>query len=141
MVTLDVGSYIFQNGDVNVNLWKVPAKKPGADFVRCDLNCGLPFVDGCFRNVFCYHVLEHILNPYFLLDELLGFSSFYVEIRGPWRFSGYAKNRGHLHFFNGSWFKKVLEKKNVKFLSSYLNLDTRHSIWSFPLEVVVRIYK
>lgn len=71
MKVLDVGSYIFQNGDVNVDLWKVPVKKPEADFVQCDLNYGLPFVDGCFQNVFCYHVLEHILDPYFLLDELL----------------------------------------------------------------------
>lgn len=78
--SLDAGSNIGQRGTVNVDAIRVPIRKPNSDFVLCDLNYGLPFTDRSFENVFCSHVLEHIVTPYFLLDELLRVSAFYVEI-------------------------------------------------------------
>ena len=45
------------------------AKSSGAEVIRCDIDDGLPFKDGCFDVVLCFDVIEHLFDPDHLLTE------------------------------------------------------------------------
>jgi ubiquinone/menaquinone biosynthesis C-methylase UbiE len=142
---LDVGCGQRQLGDVNVDIQKPATVKPNCEFILVDLNYGLPFNNDCFETVYCHHVIEHVKNPYFLLDELIRVTNWHVEVRCPWRFSGYAKGkkkRGHIHTFNKTWFMKLLnQRRDVSFFDVFVTLDVQREIFVKPLEIVVRIWK
>jgi len=65
----------------------------GVDVV-CDLQ-HLPFRSKVFRDVFCFHTLEHIDNPSKGLSELVRVGSRLLELEVPHRFGSMAGNRGH----------------------------------------------
>jgi ubiquinone/menaquinone biosynthesis C-methylase UbiE len=80
------------------------------NFVRCDGQF-LPFRDGVFDVVRCFHVIEHVLNPFLLLRELVRVSCYKVWLRCPHRFGDKfriqvlrKKCDSHLHFLNKRWF-------------------------------------
>ena len=63
---LDVGA-----GEVRQFGWDTLDSDPSLepDFLH-DVEDGLPFEDGSYANVVCLHVLEHVSDDMFLLDEL-----------------------------------------------------------------------
>lgn len=64
--TLDVGCGENPRGNVNCDqLYLAPAE----NFVKLDLNKPLPFKDKSFNQVIACHVLEHLENPLFSLEE------------------------------------------------------------------------
>ncbi|MGQ9624785.1 MAG: class I SAM-dependent methyltransferase [Candidatus Bathycorpusculaceae bacterium] len=73
---LDVGCGAQPTGSVNVDLmvddddlrWD-NNPKGYENFVKADINY-LPFPDDCFDEVYCSHVLEHLVNPEKAIEEL-----------------------------------------------------------------------
>jgi len=63
---LDVGA-----GNVDQFGWDTLDSDPDVspDYLY-DIEDGLPFEDGAYTNVVCLHVLEHVADDSFLLDEL-----------------------------------------------------------------------
>jgi SAM-dependent methyltransferase len=45
------------------------ARGKGFTVARADVQCGLPFKDHSFTSIDCQHVIEHVVNPLFLLQE------------------------------------------------------------------------
>lgn len=76
-------------GCLNIDVLKVPSVD-----VICDVQ-NLPFKNRAFRDVFCFHVLEHTDNPAKGLSELIRVASRLVEVEVPHRFGSMARNRGH----------------------------------------------
>jgi len=79
----------------------------------------LPFRDKIFKKVFCYHAIEHVSNPYRVLQELLRVSNDRVEIRCPHRFSKHAKMPYHRHYFTRTWFARALKDHRYKITVTY----------------------
>jgi len=63
---LDVGA-----GEINQFGWDTLDSDPSVspDYLH-DVEEGLPFEDGSYANVVCLHLLEHVSDESFLLDEL-----------------------------------------------------------------------
>lgn len=95
---LDVGCGHQPKGDVNVDLHPEPTAHRAADqrvendvkldvrsipgFVKADAH-KLPFQDGSFDSVRSNHMLEHVLFPDLVLEEMLRVSDRWTEIRLP----------------------------------------------------------
>lgn len=144
---LDVGYGDKPRGNVNCDLFikktvhrtsSINPKKID-NFVLCDSQY-LPFKLNCFKEIICSHVIEHIKDPYKLLDELMRTckhnGTVYLSL--PHRFSYGAKNKGHIHFFTRRWFEK-----NLKY-----PFDIKITTWTplkfllfFPNEIKIKIYK
>lgn len=136
-LSLDVGC-----GNRDIATVKVDVAKQlvnHENFILADAQF-LPFKNHVFTKVNCYHVIEHVANPYKLIDELVRVSRLIVEIRCPYRISGYAKNREHIHYFNKSWFKQLLDSKGLRH-DIYLTLDRNHELAWLPLEIHILIFK
>lgn len=133
--TLDVGCDNETERDVNLDVFK-PNPAP-RNFVLGDC-FHLPFKNNTFYKVTCFHVIEHISNPVALLKELIRVSKCEVEVRCPFRISGYAKNKQHIHYFNKSWFLKTLKNYPTRV---FLTLDTERELLWFPIELRVKIWK
>jgi len=89
--------------------------RPIPNFVVGDV-CHLPFKTACFKEVYCFHVLEHVENPLQALKELIRVTNGTVIIKVPHRFSPNAKkDPAHVSFFNVKWFEKALEHLRVNF--------------------------
>ena len=137
MTSLDVGC-----GNRSIAEFNLDLSKPSVNhenFILGDAQY-LPFKDNIFHKVYCYHVIEHVYDPYKLLEELIRVSRSIVEIRCPYRISGYAKNREHIHYFSKTWFKWILSSKGLNY-NIYLTLDRNHEIFWIPLEIHVHIWK
>lgn len=90
---------------------------PDVDVV-CDVQ-HLPFKSRAFRDVFCFHVLEHTENPSRGLAELVRVGSRLIELEVPHRFGSMARNhRGkdkndiglwHTCSFRTNWFHQCLK--------------------------------
>lgn len=137
-MNLDVGSSGELRGDVNVDLINLHLAHDKI-FVRADAQY-LPFAENVFKETTCYHVIEHVENPSFLLKELIRVTKNKVTVKCPYRFSLYAKSSQHKHYFNKRWFRKQLSKMSVIFHAA-VNLDRERDILKIPLEITVRIYK
>ena len=146
---LDVGCGSKNLGDVNCDLHIKDAghrfkgecitPKKIKNFVLCDCQY-LPFKSGFFKEVICSHVIEHVKNPYLLLDELMRVckDNGFVRLSLPHRFSKGAKNPGHINFFTLKWFEN-----NLKY-----PFTVNTSLWSpfrffvfFPHEINFKIFK
>ncbi len=119
-MTLDVGCGDNPQGTVNcdINVGKVLEggdQKQGIfiepkkikNFVKCDAH-HLPFRSDCFREVDCFHLIEHVEHPLKLLKELIRVSSDCVTIKCPHRFSRGAKLPFHVRYLNLFWFERTL---------------------------------
>lgn len=125
MLTLDVGCGDKPRGSVNLDCYlslnpeidqvkiRVIDIRLIPNFIQADAQY-LPFRDKIFYRVFCHHVIEHVDNPYLLLDELLRVSKKALEIRCPHRFSCDAKMPYHRNYFNRSWFARVFRNYKIE---------------------------
>ena len=122
---LDVGCGKYPRGDVNcdINTYENPQihdsshfvdVKKIPNFVQCDAQY-LPFRDKAFEETNCSHVIEHVVNPYRLLKELIRVTNGEITIRCPYRFVPFKKLKYHLYFFDVNWFKTSLSSLNVDF--------------------------
>ena len=139
MRTLDVGCGQMQRGDVNVDVHRV-IKKPNSDFILASSSY-LPFVSNAFEKVYCYHVLEHLNEPFKTLRELIRVSAYSVECTVPYGKHPYAHiDTDHKSFFDRGWFSKALAQfkcgSNIN-----LRLDNERSIFYLPIEIVIQIWK
>jgi len=148
---LDVGCGLKPHGHVNVDIYR--RKNPeinSSKIIDVDVHKipnfvsasgeKLPFQNESFNEVYCFHVIEHVKNPYRLLKELMRVckrnGTVYLSL--PHRFSYGAKYKGHIHFFTRRWFEQNL-KYPFKCSMSY---------WSpfkfflfFPNEIQLQIFK
>lgn len=143
MATLDVGCGDHPRGDVNVDryLCENPEVeqykirhvdvKAIPNFVRADAH-HLPFRDHAFSRVYCFDVIEHVLDPHRLMKELIRVCHGEVEIRAPHRFGRYAKMPFHRNYFNKTWF--------VRALRGYRAIVDTESFW-FPLGPLLTFFQ
>ncbi len=76
------------------------------DFVVCDVQF-LPFRAGVFEQVYSWHVIEHVENPFLMLKEMIRVSNHTVLIICPHRLGDCLckpRNPFHVGYFNKSWF-------------------------------------
>ena len=89
--TLNAGCGCDSWGDVRIDIQSFSdlfyKKKTSANLIASVEY--LPFIDGIFEESRCYHVLEHVPDPYKCLDELKRVTSKKIIIRFPYH-----------HFFN-----------------------------------------
>jgi len=86
----------------------------------------LPFKDGAFDVLTCFHMLKHVPGPQMALDELVSVSRKVVHVKVPWRFSWTAKcNPTHLHVFYSSWFKQYAKLKGLT-IAGKTQMDPEH---------------
>lgn len=125
MVKLDLGcgewpkeGFIgIDNSEINpINLHKF---KPN---ILHDLNRGIPFKDNEVEEVYCSHLLEHVKNPYFILDEIYRVCKNragvviivpLLEIFNPY----------HKTMFFSDWFERNLDKS--KFIIKNKKIETK----------------
>jgi methionine biosynthesis protein MetW len=109
-------------------------------FSVCDANKGLNFLDKTFETIVCLAVLEHIFDPYFLIDEInrvlkkngvlvlqvpniaylkhrihLLFGKLPVTAT-PYNWEEIGWDAGHLHYFTLKALRQLLEKKGFKII-------------------------
>lgn len=102
------------------------SKEPTTDNLRLDIvrqegmnnfvqasGLFLPFRSQTFDWVYCFHTLEHLERPTFLLKEIRRVSKNGTIIRVPYRMFGHGC-RGHLSSFTPSWFRKAFPKDFVR---------------------------
>ncbi|MCW4025519.1 MAG: class I SAM-dependent methyltransferase [Candidatus Bathyarchaeota archaeon] len=139
MFTLDVGSGQMQRGDVNVDVRRV-LRKPGSEFIVAS-SFNLPFVDNAFEKVYCCHVLEHLIDPYKSLKEIVRVCSYNAQITVPHGKHPYAHiDTDHKTFFGRSWFSKAAAHLKCG-CTINLRIDTERSIFYLPVEIIVQIWK
>jgi len=123
--------YIF--GCLNIDV----LNSPSVDVV-CDVH-HLPFKNGAFRDVYCFHVLEHIENPAKALRELLRVARRMVELEVPHRFGMHArsacKDKSKVDFyhtcsFRTMWFHRCL--KNYQHCVKVL--------FEFPWDLLIHVW-
>ena len=134
---LDVGSNCAYSADVNVDIDRSLPVDVVADLQH------LPFKDGAFDVVTCFHTIEHVPDPQLALDELVRVSRKVVHVKVPWRFSWTAKcDPTHLNVFRSSWFKQYAELKGLT-LACKTQLDSEHSPhigFCFPFAFEISVY-
>jgi ubiquinone/menaquinone biosynthesis C-methylase UbiE len=119
---------------VNVDAERLPKVD-----VVCDVQ-HLPFQNRVFKDVFCFHTLEHIESPARGLAELVRVASRLVELEVPHRFGSMARNyRGkdkndaglwHTCSFRTLWFHQCLK-------------HYRHCVkvlYEFPLNLLIHVW-
>lgn len=127
---------------VNVDVLRLP----GVDVI-CDVQ-HLPFRTQIFADTFCYHVLEHTLNPAMGLRELLRVSTRLVELEVPHHLGKMAKSQKwkkgdvslyHLCSFNCMWFHRSLKNyvRCLKVNYQFPN-DLRIHVWVYIAETAAR---
>jgi len=112
---LNVGQTL-EGGDQQKGIIIDPRQIP--NFVKCS-GLRLPFREGSFKNVFCFHVIEHTTSPSKLLKELVRVARQRVIVRCPHRFSKGAKMRCHRSFLNKTWFQRTLRNFNSVITINY----------------------
>ena len=86
-----------------------------------DLVCDgmyLPFKDKAFERVFCFQVIEHVVDPFRLVRECLRVCWDKVIVRCPHYLGDKFRGNkwGHRHFFSRRWFNRYF---NVVFSRVY----------------------
>lgn len=135
MPSLDVGCGARGNSDVNVDV-----KRQAINLTVQADGQHLPFKNNCFENVVCLHTIEHVDNPYLLLNELIRVLKGHLLIVCPYKLSRMAKAKEHKHYFDGAWFWEQLQKYPVGFEVQFVLSSTRN-IFSLPLEVRVDVWR
>ena len=133
---LDVGCGKRKMGDINVDINR--AVKPD---IVCDIHF-LPFRNGQFGSVYCYHVLEHKgVSVLKAIKELMRVANSIVEIQVPhWLSPNAKKDKTHVNF-------QVMRRKFwLQFNPIALTLDYMHIIPFVPFlycpnSITVRLRK
>ena len=134
--------YMF--GCVNIDV----SKSSGVDVV-CDIN-NLPFKNKAFKDVFCFHVLEHIKTPARGLSELIRVAKRMVEIEVPHRLGMHSKTGpAHLlpiHRRNSGEYKGVQFEHVSSFRVMWFHNCLRNyqhcvkTLWEFPLDLLLHVW-
>ena len=119
MINLNVGM-----GDNDLLAAPQPSNCLNTDVARlnnvdvvCDV-AHLPFKSKAFTNVYCFHVLEHTLNPAKGLSELVRVGCDTVEVEVPHHLGRRAKSQRwkkgnlalyHVCSFGNNWFHRCLK--------------------------------
>jgi 2-polyprenyl-3-methyl-5-hydroxy-6-metoxy-1,4-benzoquinol methylase len=80
MEILDVGCGYDKQGTIGIDLFFIMQRVHNDDplkIIRLDVQadaCHIPFKDKAFDVVHSAHCIEHIANPYMMLDEMASFS-------------------------------------------------------------------
>lgn len=135
---LDVGCEYNFRGDVNVDV-NVPPVASNKLFIRADAQ-HLPFQNNVFDESSCFHVIEHVENPYLLVKELLRVTKYKVVIKCPHRFSFIAKGPDHIHYFRNRWFHQIAQRYGV-FSRVQTSLDVYRDIYPLSLEITATLCK
>lgn len=98
MSSLDIGAGNNPRGSVNIDKRRI--KAPNA--IKADSHF-LPFKSKSFAKVFCFHVLEHVKNPYEVLKEIRRVCYGQAFLKVP---SKFHTDRGKEHIY--SWTTNTL---------------------------------
>lgn len=127
---LDVGSGCRPQGDVNIDLFiediydhrhgfgKIKVKKI-PNFVLCDSQY-LPFKNDIFDDVYSHHVIEHVNNPFLMLQEMIRVCCGTIEIYTPHRLFR-RQRKSHRCHFSKTWFYQVFKKLGITNFSIIYN--------------------
>ena len=155
---LNVGCGNFPLGDVNCDLYIHDIGHRGGEtdilivnkiknFVLCDSQY-LPFKDNCFELVYSRHVIEHIINPFLFLSELVRVSKDKIKIICPHRFGDKfyqlilrRKNKFHLHYFNLKWFEYYGNKLGCYVMAEYSKFINVPFVNFLPNEIEIELIK
>jgi SAM-dependent methyltransferase len=99
-VTLDVGCGPEPKGDYNIDVQTYPDRinpQKIKNFIRASAE-HLPYQDGCFDAVYSSHCIEHVHNPYLMLQELLRVTKSEITIIVPWKYGYEARGKEHKLF-------------------------------------------
>ncbi len=139
LLSLDVGCGQSLRGTVNVDVYR-SGRKAGADFVLASA-MNLPFADNVFEQVFCNHVLEHLVDPSKALAEIVRVSKHEIELTVPHGKHPYAHiDTSHKWFFGRGWFSSTLSKLGVDYTIK-LRRDRLRPLHYLPIEIFVQAYK
>lgn len=118
---LDVGCGARPHGSVNCDLYVAKtfhrSSFPTIDihnvpnFIRCDA-LHLPFKNDSFTTVVSDSVIEHLDNPYLMLEEMIRVSKERIVVHAPHRFyfRKWQTRKQHKHYFTKSWFANVFKQ-------------------------------
>lgn len=122
---LDVGCGHLYEGDVNVDLFIKATPHRSGDQRKCNdipLNakkipnliradaCHLPFKNNFFEDVYSKDTIEHVVNPFLMLRELIRVAKDCIVIIAPHRFYSRKNRPLHINQFNIKWFAQALKK-------------------------------
>lgn len=148
--SLDVGCGISPRGKVNCDLYFSPIQRGHGiinpkiipNLVWSDVQF-LPFKKNSFILVTCFHVIEHVKNPFQLLKELLRVSKNRVVVKCPHRLKP-LQSKKHIHRFNASWFEKIIPYFNVNYIINYSKYGGfPHPFFNFfrvPYEITITLW-
>ena len=112
------------SADVNVDLLRVPHVHVIADVQH------LPFIRKAFKEIYCFHVLEHVQNPSLALKELIRVTSNLVELQVPFWLGKNARGKLTRCSFKMKWFHMAL--KNFAYCTR---------IWhEFPFDIYIHVW-
>lgn len=153
---LNIGCGCFSLGDVNGDLFigntphdllQFINPKKIKNFVKLD-GCFLPFKNNCFELVISNHVIEHIVNPFLFLKEMVRVSKNRIKITCPHRFGDRfyqlflrRKNKVHIHYFNAKWFEIEGKKLNCFVIIKYSGFVNLPFINFLPNELEIKMVK
>jgi len=112
---LNVGQTL-EGGDQKQGITINPQQIP--NFVKCS-GLQLPFREGSFEEVVCFHVIEHTTAPSKLLKELVRAARRRVTVICPHRFSKGAKMLCHRSFLSKTWFRQTLKNFHCDITVNY----------------------
>jgi ubiquinone/menaquinone biosynthesis C-methylase UbiE len=128
-----------QRGDVNVDVHRV-FKKPNSEFIMAS-SSNLPFISNAFEKVYCFHVLEHLSDPFKSLKEIVRVTFYCAELAVPYGKHPYAHiDTDHKTFFSRGWFSKALTQLKCAY-GINLRLDNERAIYYLPVEIHILIWK
>mgnify|MGYP001546351888 CR=1 FL=1 len=112
--------------------WLIPneqALKNDADLYH-DLNKGIPFPDNQIEEIYCSHFLEHINNPYMLLDECYRVckNKAIIEIKVP-LLSIFPPD--HITMFYDGWFERNIRLEGAYFENRFKIVDSKTILKEF----------
>ena len=90
--------------------------------IMCDLNCGIPLMNDYVEEIYCSHLLEHIKNPYKLLEEMFIVckNQAIIEIIVP-LFD--VNHDEHKTCFYDRWFENCLNLNNFEIIKKSINRE------------------
>ena len=105
----------------------------------------LPFRDSIFETVISRQVIEHVVDPLKMIDELHRVSNYKIIVECPFGLADKlaGPQSGHISFFSTKWFKKyarvrrlVVTIKITKFMENRIGL-----FLNIPLEIQYEFQK
>jgi len=123
------------HADVSIDVQKPKIRYKIPNLILADAQY-LPFRNDVFTHIFCSHVIEHVKNPFQLLQEAFRVAS-NLNLICPHRYSAHAKMKDHLFVFNAKWFQKAFDVLGGIMYS----ITTTLGLFNRPDELIVEAHK